>query len=123
MIVEIEGIGDILNNSIKEWFNDNTNLELIEKLKTIGLQFSINKRELTNKLNGKIFAISGTVEGYTREQIQDLIEINGGKATSSISGKTDYLIIGEKPSKGKLDKALKNSVIIIDFDKFKEILE
>lgn len=123
LIVEIEGIGDILNNSIKEWFNDNTNLELIEKLKVIGLQFSINKRELTNKLNGKIFAISGTIEGYTREQIQDLIEMNGGKATSSISGKTDYLIIGDKPSKGKLDKALKNSVIIIDFDKFKEIIK
>ena len=74
-------------------------------------------------MNGKIFAVSGTIEDYTREQIQDLIEMNGGKATSSISGKTDYLIIGDKPSKGKLDKALKNSVIIIDFDKFKEILE
>ena len=49
--------------------------------------------------------------------------MNGGKATSSISGKTDYLIIGDKPSKGKLDKALKNSVIIIDFDKFKEIIK
>ena len=123
LMLDIDGIGDIMNNSIKEWFNDNNNLELIEKLKSIGLQFSNNKRDISNKLNGKIFAVTGSVDGYTREQLQDLIEINGGKATSSVSSKTDYLIIGDKPSKGKLDKALKNSVIIIDFDKFKEILE
>ena len=122
LINEIEGIGDIMNNSIKEWFNDSTNLELIEKLKSIGLQFSNNKRDISNKLNSKIFAVTGTIEGHTREQIQDMIEINGGKATSSISNRTDYLIVGDKPSKGKLDKANKNSVPTITFEKFKEMI-
>ena len=123
LMLDIEGIGDIMNNSIKEWFNDNNNLELIEKLKSIGLQFSNNKRDISNKLNNKIFTVTGAVDGYTREQLQDLIEINGGKAASSVNSRTDYLIVGDKPSKGKLDKANKNNVNIISFEQFKEMVD
>jgi len=92
---------------------------LVERLKQAGLRFEIEEAENSSDLlQAKTFVISGVFEKVSRKALKDLIELNGGKNTGSISKKTDYLVAGANMGPAKLEKANKLEVQIISEDQF-----
>ncbi len=122
-LIQIDGIGEILAASIKNYFNIEKNIETINHLKKFGLNFSIElKRTSENLLTGKIFVFSGELKSMTRDEAQDVVRRLGGHPSSSISRRTDYLVKGMDPG-SKYDKALKLGVKIIDEQEFLQLTE
>jgi len=112
----VEEIGERIAHSIIEYFADEKHREEIEKLKAHGLQFVAEEKEVTlqsEKLLDKTFIISGTFEKYSRDELKDIIEQNGGKILSSISAKLNYLVAGDNMGPAKLEKATKLNIPII----------
>ena len=119
-IVNIEGVGNEMLNAMRNWFENKRNLKLIENLRNAGLNMTAEiKANKSNKLNGLNFVVTGSIPGHTRESIKELIESHGGHVTDSVSSKTDWLILGENPSKSKMEKAKQ----MMDFAKLQEILK
>ena len=126
--LEIDEIGVKIAQSIVEFFKEQQNLNLIEKLRNAGVNFrqrsilSSQDMEGTKKQwQDKNFVLTGTLKDYTRSQAKALIEERGGRVTGSVSKNTDYLLAGEKPG-SKLDKAKDLGIIIIDQEEFKSML-
>jgi DNA ligase (NAD+) len=119
-LADIHDIGEKIADSVIQYFNDPANLILIKRLKDAGLKMEIEKTEnlMPQSLEGKSFVISGTFEAHSRDEIKGLIELHGGKNTSSLSAKTDYLIAGLNAGPSKLSKAQKMNVTVIDIDAF-----
>ena len=112
---EIDEIGEKTAVSIKEFFQDEDNRALITRLKSAGLIFIDNsKSDLSSSLSNLTFVISGVFEMHNREEIKNLIEINGGKISSSISSKTNYLVAGNNLGPAKYAKANNLGVPIIN---------
>lgn len=112
----VEEIGERIAHSIIEYFADEKHREEIGKLKAQGLQFVAEEKEVilqSEKLVGKTFIISGTFEKYSRDELKDIIEQNGGKILSSISAKLNYLVAGDNMGPSKLEKATKLNIPII----------
>jgi len=121
----VEEIGDKIAESITSYFNNKKTAKLHERLKNAGLQLCISKETVkmaSNILEGKSIIISGVFEKYSREELKELIEKNGGRNVSSISGKTDYLLAGDKIGPSKLEKANKLKIKIISEDEFLKII-
>lgn len=119
-IVNVEGIGTEMLNAMRNWFENKRNLKLIDNLRNAGLNMTAEiKVNKSNKLNGLNFVVTGSIPGHTRESIKELIESHGGHVTDSVSSKTDWLILGENPSKSKIEKAKQ----MMDFAKLQEILK
>ncbi len=118
-----EEIGERIALSIIEYFSDEKHKQEIEKLKTQGLQFVTIEKEVklaSEKLSGQSFIISGVFEKYSRDELKDIIEQNGGKIVSSISAKLNFLVAGDNMGPAKLEKAQKlNIPIISDAELFK----
>jgi DNA ligase (NAD+) len=118
-LIETEDIGEKIAISLIEYFKDEDNLKLIDKLKSYNLQFKAEKEKIvSNKLDGLNIIASGKLTNFSREEIKKVIEENGGKAVSSISKKTNYLIAGENIGPKKLEKAQKLNIPIISEDDF-----
>ncbi len=102
----IPDIGDIIAKSIVDYFNDSSNKEIINELKSIGVNtiYTGPKLEVNEDFNGKTFVITGTLTKYTRDEVEEKIELLGGKASGSVSKKTYAVIVGENPG-SKYDKA------------------
>lgn len=124
-IAEVEGIGPVIAAQVAKWFADPANHKLIEKLGEAGVRLEEEppEEEAGDLLTGATFVISGTIEGFTREEAQAAIEARGGKATGSVSGKTTALVVGESPGASKTAKAEEVGIPIIDGDAFKRLLE
>lgn len=124
-IAQVEGIGPTIARGVAEWAADPANRELVAKLGKAGVRLEDEDEAGVSGelLAGATFVVSGTVEGYTREEAQAAIEQRGGKATSSVSSKTTALIVGDSPGASKSRKAEDLGVPIIDGDTFKEMLE
>jgi DNA ligase (NAD+) len=124
-IAEVEGIGPTIARGVAEWAADPANRDLIAKLGKAGvrLEEEVEAGVAGDLLAGATFVVSGTVEGFTREEAQAAIEQRGGKATSSVSSKTTALVVGDSPGASKSRKAEELGVLIIDGDAFKEMLE
>jgi len=122
-LITAEEIGERIALSIIEYFSDEKHKQEIEKLKTQGLQFVTIEKEVklaSEKLSGQSFIISGVFEKYSRDELKDIIEQNGGKIVSSISAKLNYLVAGDNMGPAKLEKAQKlNIPIISDAELFK----
>ncbi len=121
----VEEIGERIARSLIEYFADEKHREEIEKLKERGLQFVAEENEVvlqSDKLVGKSFIISGTFEKYSRDELKDIIEQNGGKILSSISAKLDYLVAGDNMGPAKLEKATKLNIPIISDDELMGML-
>lgn len=121
----VDEIGGKIAESVVEWFSKSTNIELVNRLKMYGLQFQISEEasaNQTNLLQGKTFVISG-VYTISRDEMKKLIEQNGGKNTSGVTGKTDYLLAGEKAGPDKLKKAEKLNVQIITEQDFYDMIQ
>ncbi|WP_158989464.1 NAD-dependent DNA ligase LigA [Mucilaginibacter sp. L196] len=115
-LIAAEEIGDRIALSIREYFDNEQHINEIEKLKNQGLQFIAEEKELkldSESLSGKSFIISGVFEKYSRDELKDIIEQNGGKILSSISAKLNYLVAGDNMGPAKLEKAQKLNIPII----------
>jgi len=123
-ISEIEGIGPVIAAGVVEWSTDPDNRRLVEKLEDAGVRLydDIDKSVPGDLLEGATFVISGTVEGFSREEAQAAIEARGGKATSSVSGKTTALVVGDSPGASKTKKAEELGTPIIDSETFRRVL-
>jgi len=119
----IKDIGFVLANNIANYFDNINNKELIEELKTFGVNMNFQKEEKKNNplITNKKFVITGTIEGLTRDEIKDIILSYGGTTSESVSAKTDVVIVGENAG-SKLEKAQKLNIPIWDETKLKEIL-
>jgi DNA ligase (NAD+) len=122
-ISSIMGIGPTVAESIKNFFSDNENLRLIDRLKKVGLKFaeevsSAEKRPLA----GKTFVLTGTLNNYTREQATELIFSLGGNVSSSVSRKTDYVIVGKDPG-SKYEKAQSLGIKTITEEEFLKMIK
>ena len=122
----IDEIGEVIAQSVEEYFKEPKNRELVEKLRSFGLQMEISKEKAalkTDKLAGKIIVISGTFEKHSREQLKELIELNGGKNSSSISSKTNFILAGANMGPAKEEKANKLGIKMINEDEFLELIK
>lgn len=122
--LEIDEIGDKIAQSLTAFFDEEQNLKLVEKLRRAGVNFSQKSNTSIfggdapdHQWDGKTFVLTGTLEGYTRNEAKKLIEERGGRVTGSVSKKTDYVLAGESPG-SKLDKARELGVSIIDEEEF-----
>lgn len=119
-IVNIEGVGTEMLNAMRNWFENKRNLKLIDNLRNAGLNMTAEiKANKSNKLNGLNFVVTGSIPGYTRESIKELIESHGGHVSDSVSSKTDWLVVGENGSKSKMDKVKQ----WMDYNKLLEMIK
>ncbi len=122
----IDEIGEKIAESIRNYFSKPEHLQTIQFLKDQGIQFKISDEKitgLTNKLNGLSIVISGTFEKYSRDELKEMIEKNGGKNVGSISKNTNYVLAGENMGPSKLEKATSLGIPIISEDEFLKMLE
>lgn len=120
-LMEADEIGEKIAASIKEYFANGQNMEIVNRLRASGLQFELSEAENTkvsDKLAGKTFVVSGVFAKFSRDEIEKMIEDNGGKNAGSVSKKTSYIIAGENMGPSKLEKAQKLNVPIISEDDF-----
>lgn len=111
-LFNIEGFGDIMAKSVVDYFNNEDNIKLIDKFKNASLNMVEVSESMGNKLEGLTFVITGTLPSMSRKEASDVIKKNGGKVSSSVSKKTNYLLAGEDAG-GKLTKAQQLNVSII----------
>jgi len=111
----VDEIGEKIAASVKSWFADEKNLKIIDRLRAKGLQLNEAEGALPkgSLLEGKTFVVSGTFEHFDRKELISSIEQNGGKSTSSVSSKTDYLLAGEKSGPEKMRKASELNIKVI----------
>lgn len=124
-LVLVDEIGDRIAQSVIDFFENQENRIIIERLKKYGIQFEIVEKtnpNATDKLSGKTFVVSGVFEKFSRDDLKKAIEDNGGKIGSSISAKTDYVVAGDNMGPAKLDKANKLNVPIISEDDFMKLI-
>ena len=120
---KINDIGPIVANSICEFFNQGQTIDLINKLKTAGINMKSLEEEITdNRFEGKVFVLTGSLETLTRGEASNIIEKFGGKTSGTVSKKTDYVLAGEEAG-SKLDKAQKLGIKIIDEEEFKNMIK
>ena len=117
-------IGGQVAKSIKEFFGQKRNKELIERLKKQGLQFESQSTQLTQstKLTGLTFVVSGVFTKFSRDDLKAAIEQNGGKVVGTVSGKTSYIVAGENMGPEKHKKAEKLGIKIISEDEFEKMI-
>ncbi|MBK6964191.1 MAG: NAD-dependent DNA ligase LigA [Bacteroidales bacterium] len=123
-LITVDEIGDKIAGSVVGYFSDPANMSLIERLRNSGLKFEIHEKPGAkgNALAGKSFVVSGVFANYSREGIKETIELNGGKVSSSVSSKTDFLVAGENMGPEKRRKAEDLDVKIISEQEFTQML-
>ncbi|HOP58748.1 MAG TPA: NAD-dependent DNA ligase LigA [Bacteroidales bacterium] len=124
-LTNIPDIGPKIAASIVSFFSDKDNITIINRLKSYGINFSSeeNKKNKGNKLTGKSVLISGVFSKHSRDEYKILIEQNGGKNVSSVSGNTSFILAGENMGPAKRDKAEKAGVPLISEDEFLKLIE
>lgn len=120
---DVPEIGLTVAESVRDWFDDEGNIELCKCLEVAGVRTKMERTSETTDetFAGKLFVLTGTLAAYTRDEARAAIESRGGRVTSSVSKKTDYVVAGEEAG-SKLDKATVLGVTVIDETAFKEML-
>lgn len=124
-LIAVDEIGERIAQSVVEFFGSEQNKELVDRLKEYGVQLELDAAVLENqteKLKGNTFVISGVFTQVSRTELKKLIEDNGGKASGSISSKTNYLVAGENMGPSKREKAEKLNVPIITEAEFLDMI-
>ena len=123
-LIEVDEIGEKIAESVIRWFQKPEHREIIERLRTAGVQLSTQGEDKpeNNLLSGKSFVVSGVFNRHSREDIKALIEKYGGKNASSISSKTDYVLAGENMGPAKKQKAESLDIPIISEEDFEEMI-
>lgn len=125
-LVLVDEIGDRIAQSVIDFFENASNQAIISELKLQGVQFEIVEKinpNATNKLEGKTFVVSGVFEKFSRDDLKNSIEDNGGKVGSSISAKTHFVVAGDNMGPAKLEKANSLKIPIISEDDYIEMLK
>ena len=125
-LMEVEGVGEVIAESVIRYFHNEENLQIIERLRSYGLKMSLNAEQLqgsTDKLAGKSIVISGVFERHSRDEYKAMIELNGGKNVGSISSKTSFILAGANMGPSKLQKAEKLGIALVDEEAFLRMLE
>ena len=122
--LDIKGIGEKSAQSLKHWFNDRDNVELLERMNDLGVNVKIESglQNSSLKLKNKKFVLTGELADFTRDEAKDIIRKVGGDLSSSVSKNTDYVLAGGNPG-SKYDKAKKLGVKIINEKEFKKLLK
>ena len=123
---EVEGVGQVIAQSVVDYFHEARNIEIIRRLKEYGVQMSLSEEALSNqsdKLAGKSIVISGVFNKHSRDEYKTMIEQHGGKNVSSISSKTSFILAGDNMGPSKLEKATKLGVQILSEDDFLSMIE
>ena len=129
-LAEVEGFGPIIAASVRAWFDDPHNRELIKGLRAAGLRMKADEpasqatgEALPQTLAGMSVVVSGTLEGFSRDEAKQAIVARGGSAPGSVSGRTAALVVGADPGASKLRKAESSDVPVIDEAAFRELLK
>jgi len=122
-LVAVDEIGEKIAISVQNYFLDEENVNLIERLQKAGLQFEVEEKVLSSEnLKGKNVVVSGVFSMFTRDELKELIENHGGKNVSSISSKTDFVIAGANMGPAKLQKATQLGVEIVSEEDFVKMI-
>jgi len=124
-LILVDEIGERIAQSVIDFFNNQENQIIVERLKNYGIQLEIVEKfnpNATDKLDGKTFVVSGVFTLFSRDELKQAIEDNGGKVGSSISAKTDYVVAGDNMGPAKLDKANKLNIPIISEEEFQKLI-
>ncbi len=121
---EVEGIGEVMAKSIIGFFHNEQNRQIVERLRSYGLQFELSTTDapLSTKLEGQSIVISGVFAHHSRDEYKQMIEQHGGKNVGSISNKTSFILAGENMGPSKLEKAHKLGIRIVSEDEFLTML-
>jgi DNA ligase (NAD+) len=123
---EVEGIGEVMAKSIIGYFHNEQNREIVERLRSYGLQFELSAEQTvaqSDKLAGQSIVISGVFQHHSRDEYKLIIEQNGGKNVGSISSKTSFILAGDNMGPSKLQKAEKLGIRIVSEAEFLEMIE
>lgn len=124
-LITVDEIGDKIAQSVIEFFNNEENKVIVERLKGYGIQLELSgdqNTSISDKLSGKIFVVSGVFEKFSRDELKKAIEDNGGKVGSSISAKTNYVVAGDNMGPAKLEKANQLGIAIISETDFEALI-
>lgn len=121
-LYEVPDIGGIMATSITSFFHDQANREFIKRLRDAGVQMTDNRQASSQLFAGKSIVVTGTLQNWDRRAIEELIESNGGKASSGVSKKTFFVLCGDNPG-SKADKAKSLGVPIYNEEEFKKMIE
>ncbi|MFZ4679172.1 MAG: NAD-dependent DNA ligase LigA [Flavobacterium sp.] len=124
-LILVDEIGEKIAQSVIEFFENQENVKIIERLKQFGVQLELVEKfnpNATDKLAGKTFVVSGVFEKFSRDDLKKAIEDNGGKVGSSISAKTDFVVAGDNMGPAKLEKANQLKIAIISENDFLEMI-
>lgn len=121
---DVPEIGLTVAQSVRDWFDDEGNQDLCRRLEAAGVRTKVEKRAEagSDKFAGKQFVLTGTLESFSRDEARAAIEARGGRVTSSVSKKTDYVVAGSEAG-SKLDKATSLGVTVVDEATFKTMLD
>jgi DNA ligase (NAD+) len=125
-LLTVEEVGERIAGSIIDYFKNPVHLDIVERLKKAGLNFSISEKDplvRSDSLKGLTFVISGTFSGHSRDEMKDLIIMHGGKNTGSVSSATNYLIAGDNAGPAKLEKARSLNISVISEKDFMEMIK
>lgn len=123
-LIAVDEIGEKIALSILSFFADATNRLIIERLQSYGLQFTVEEKEgASDRFTGMNFVVSGVFSAFSRDEIKEVIEMNGGKNVGSISSKTTYVVAGENMGPAKLKKASDLGIQILSEDEFIAMLK
>jgi len=119
----VDGVGEVIAQSISSWFATSENKKLIEKLRKGGVQFgNVQVSALPQVLAGKTVVVTGTIAGYSREEAEAAIKDRGGKSPGSVSAKTYCLVVGDAPGSSKVSKAEELGIPVIGGEQFVRLL-
>ncbi|MBQ4475790.1 MAG: NAD-dependent DNA ligase LigA [Bacteroidales bacterium] len=122
-LVAVGDIGEVIAQSIVDYFSNDENVKIVARLIDAGLQFKVKEQEkLSSSLEGMSVIISGTFTHYSRDEIKKVIELHGGKNVSSISKNTDLFVTGENIGPAKLEKATKLNIKMVDEEEFRRMI-
>ena len=125
-LMQINGIGEVIANSVVQYFANPDNCAFVERLRGYGLQMEIGEQQRqaqSDKLNGQSVVISGVFQHHSRDEYKALIEQNGGKNVGSISNKTSFILAGDNMGPAKLEKAQKLGIRIMSEDEFLSLIQ
>lgn len=123
---EVEGIGEVMAKSIITFFHDDKNHQIVERLRSYGLQFTLSAEQMvaqSDRLAGQSVVISGVFQHHSRDEYKLIIEQNGGKNVGSISSKTSFILAGDNMGPSKLQKAEKLGIRIVSEEEFLEMIQ
>jgi DNA ligase (NAD+) len=123
-LARVEGVGPVIAKALHEWLAEPANRDLLERLRAAGVNFQGPEVvDVPQTLAGMTVVVTGTLEGYNREEVEAAIKRRGGKSPGSVSKKTTAVVVGEGPGASKLSKATELGVPILDEAAFTHLLE